>query len=161
MPSRAAAAALDQAAPSRGRWESCFLRGQYPIAPGCGFFQHSRFEFGVDRANIGFMTTSVKKSSRQKAKDPYWDAIGAVWPHILRAYADFKDKKPIIEYELPRQMIYAYPALDYINDLSVRDRSPARQQYRKCSAAGEFLLFVRDTDNQVLRSYAFPVEDVP
>src|SRR5260221_1522092 len=88
--------------------------------------------------------TAIKRKRAQR-KDPYWDAIGEVWPHILRANNDFKDKKPVIEYELPRGMIYAFPAADYINDLTDRTKEKTREIHRQAAAAREFLVFVRDT----------------
>jgi len=101
------------------------------------------------------------KSKRVTRKDPYFDALGKVWPYVVRTYDDFKDNKPIIEYELPRRMVYAYPAIDYINDLTERTREQTRQLYKQAAAADEFMVFVRDTKNRVLRSYVFPIEEKP
>jgi len=92
-------------------------------------------------------------------KDRYLDAIGEAWPTILRAYGDFKDRDTVIEFEMRRRIVYAYPAFDYINDLSSRTREQTHQLWREAAAAGQFLVFVRDTKNRVLRSYVFPVED--
>ena len=104
---------------------------------------------------------TATKRKRAQRKDPYMDAIGEVWPHILRAYKDFKDKKPVIEYELPRRMIYAFPAADYINGLTDRTKEKTREICRQAAAGGEFLVFVRDTKRRILRSYVFPVEEQP
>ena len=104
---------------------------------------------------------TATQRKRAQRKDPYWDALCEVWPHILTAYNDFKDKKPVIEYELPRKMIYALPAADYINGLTERTREKTRQLHRKATTAGEFLVFVRDTEMEVLRSYVLPVEEQP
>ena len=101
------------------------------------------------------------KLKRATRKDPYLDALGKVWPYVARAYDDFKDEKPIIVYELPRRMVCAYPAIDYINDLTERTREQTRQLYKQAMAADEFMVFVRDTKNRVLRSYVFPIGEKP
>ncbi len=75
------------------------------------------------------------------------------------AYDDFKDKKPIVEYRLPRKIVCVYPALDYINDLTERTREQTRLIYKKAVANGQFMVFVHDAENQVLRSYVFYVEE--
>jgi len=105
--------------------------------------------------------SKATKRKRAQRKDPYWDAIAEVWPHILTAYNDFKDKKPVIGFELPRKVIYAFPAADYINDLTDRTKEKTREIHRQAAAAGKFLVFVRDTKKKVLRSYVFPVAEQP
>jgi hypothetical protein len=102
---------------------------------------------------------TATRGKRAQRKDPYLDAIGEVWPHILRAYNDFKDKKPVIEYELPRKRVYAFPAADYINDLTQRTREETREIYQQAVASGQFLVFLRDTKKKVLRSYVLPVDE--
>ena len=86
-------------------------------------------------------------------------ALGKIWPTILLAYDDFKDRKPIVEYQLRQQIVFAYPGLPYINDLTDRTREQARRIYVDAIAAGEFMVFVCDTSKRVLRSYVFPVEE--
>ena len=99
------------------------------------------------------------KSRPKKGKDPYLLALGKIWPSILLAYDDFKDFKPILEYRLREKIIYAYPAMPYINDLTDRTREQARRTYMDAIAGGEIMVFVCDTSKRVLRSYVFPVEE--
>ena len=99
------------------------------------------------------------KSKSSKGKDPYLLKLHRIWPSILVAYDDFKDKKPIVEYRLPRKIVCVYPALDYINDLTERTREQTRLIYKKAVANGQFMVFVHDADNRVLRSYVFYVEE--
>ena len=98
------------------------------------------------------------KSRLGKAEDPYLPALAKIWPTILSAYDDFRNRKPIVEYRPVEKIVYAYPALPYINDLTVRTREQTRRLYVESMAAGEFLVFVRDSSKRVLRSYVFPVE---
>jgi len=99
------------------------------------------------------------RSRPKKGKDPYLLALGKIWPTIQLAYDDFKDIKPIIEYRLREQIVFAYPGLPYINDLTDRTREQARRIYVDAIAAGEFMVFVCDTRKRVLRSFVFPVKE--
>src|SRR5438876_9058851 len=85
------------------------------------------------------------RSGAKKGKDPYLSALGKAWPTILLAYHDFKDNKPIIEYRLRQEMVLAYPGLPYINDLTERTRKETRRIYADAAAAGQLMVFVRDT----------------
>jgi hypothetical protein len=69
----------------------------------------------------------VGKRKSSKVKDVYLRYLGKIWPTILRAYADFKEMKPIIEYRLREKAVLAYPALPYIDDLTKRTREQTRQ----------------------------------
>ncbi len=87
--------------------------------------------------------------------DPYLDIIDEQWDHILRVYEQARDKKPIIEYDLQDMKIYSYPAMEYINKLSSRTRTQMKGQYEEVTAQNKFILFVKDTEKQKLRSYVF------
>lgn len=91
--------------------------------------------------------------------DPYFEKIIDGWATISYAYRMHKHKKPIIEYELPREIVYAYPAKEYIDSLSARTRDQTRRQYEEVSEARKFMVFISDTDKKVLRSYVFGVPD--
>jgi hypothetical protein len=101
---------------------------------------------------------TASKSNPKKGIDPYLAALDKIWPTIRSAYEDFKDLKPIVEYHLCQEIVYAYPALPYINDLTERTRAQARQVYLDAAAGGKFMVFVCDTKRRVLRSYVFPLE---
>ncbi|MFH1146306.1 MAG: hypothetical protein V1736_01200 [Pseudomonadota bacterium] len=89
--------------------------------------------------------------------DPYVEKIIEAWNTVSHAYTVYEHKKPIIEYELPHGIVYAYPAKEYIDSLSARTRDQARQQYEEVSEARKFMVFISDTDKKVLRSYVFDV----
>ena len=93
------------------------------------------------------------------AKDPYLSAIHRHWGTIATAYLDKYAKQPIIEYQLPERVVCSYPASDYIDGLSVRTRDTTRLQYQQACARGHILVFVRDSDQRVLRSYDFPFDE--
>jgi len=93
-----------------------------------------------------------------KSNDLYWDKILQAWPDIIMAYQAFEDKKPIMEYRLPDRKIYAYPAIEYIDDLSLRTREDARKTYQQACLENKIMIFVRDMDNKVLKSYVTEIE---
>ena len=102
---------------------------------------------------------TTTKSRPKKEKDPYLHALDEAWPTIMLAYDNFKQHKPIVEYRIREKKVYAYPALPYIDDLTDRTREEARQVYLRAVAAGQFMIFVRDTSKRVFKSYVFPVEE--
>lgn len=87
--------------------------------------------------------------------DPYLEIIDSNWGHIIGVYETFRDKKPIIEYDITNQKIYSYPAKQYIQDLSRRTRKEARRQYKETLEKNQFMLFIKDYENEKLRSYIF------
>jgi hypothetical protein len=91
--------------------------------------------------------------------DPYLEMIQTQFDKILMVYKTFSKLKPILEFDVVEQKLYSYPASDYINNLSSRTREPTRGQYAEATKNGQFLLFVKDTKNQRLRSYVFDQPD--
>ena len=87
--------------------------------------------------------------------DPYLKLIDEQWSNIVMVYETFKDKKPIIEYDVTHEKIYSYPAKDYIQTLSQRTRKQTRKQYQEAVRKNQFILFIKDFKNQKLRSYIF------
>jgi hypothetical protein len=91
--------------------------------------------------------------------DQYMTKIHEYWNETTGMYAHFEEKKPIIELEPNSNRIIAYPAEDYIGNLSYRTRDKTMKQYRKALATGALMVFVRDELNKVLKSYIFPKAD--
>ena len=94
----------------------------------------------------------------KKPKDIYWEKITKAWPNIIKAYRIFQHLNPILEYHLPDRKIFAYPATDYINSLSLRTRETTREMYQQSCMENEIMVFVRDIKNNVLRSYVVPIQ---
>ena len=93
-----------------------------------------------------------------ESDDHYWDVIKKAWPRIISTYRLFQNKKPILEYKLPDRKIYAYPAIDYINSLSLRTREKTRQEYQQACLELKMMIFVRDMENNILRSYVTAIQ---
>lgn len=85
----------------------------------------------------------------------YSKQIAEYWPTIMRAWEEFADKRPVIECDIVRRQVLAYPAKEYINELSTRTREAARRQYREVCAAGGIMVFVRDSKHKVLQSQVY------
>jgi hypothetical protein len=91
--------------------------------------------------------------------DPYLDLIDEQWSNIAMIYDTFRNKKPILEYEVDGKKIFSYPAIDYINDLTERTRNRTEKQYEDACNNNQFLLFIKDKRNKKLRSYIFDIPD--
>ena len=76
--------------------------------------------------------------------DLYLKLIDEQWHNIVMMYETFKDKKPIIEYEVAEGKIYSYPAEEYIQSLSIRTRKQTRRQYKETVRKDQFILFIKD-----------------
>ena len=91
--------------------------------------------------------------------DPYLDLIDKQWNNITMMYDVFRDKKPIVEYEVDSKKIYAYPANEYINTLTTRTRNTTEIQYEEACNNNQFILFIKDKRNKKLRSYVFDIPE--
>jgi len=91
--------------------------------------------------------------------DPYLDQIDEQWDNIVMVYQTFKGKDQIIEFDVTEQKIYSYPAGDYIQTLSERTRDQTTRQFAEAKKRNQFLLFIKDTKNQRLRSYIFDLPE--
>jgi len=91
--------------------------------------------------------------------DPNMQKIEEHWHEITGMYVAFEKKIPIIEFEPNKIRIIAYPAEEYLDGLSDRTRDQAKKQYREASATGAIMVFVRDEQKEILRSYIFPRAD--
>ena len=89
--------------------------------------------------------------------DPYFELINKQLNNIAMMYNQFRDKKPIIEYLVNSEKIYSYPADDYINTLSAKTRDETTLLYNRACNNRQFLLFIKDEQNQKLKSYLFDI----
>jgi hypothetical protein len=85
--------------------------------------------------------------------DPYLEMIDEQWDNIIAMYRTFAGKKQIIGYNATTQKIYSYPTDDYIRSLSERTRD------MEATSRNQFLLFVKDTKKQRLRSYVLELPE--
>ena len=90
--------------------------------------------------------------------DPYLEIIRDQWDNIVLVYDTFWDRDQIIEFDVTEGKIYSYPAGDYIQTLSERTRDQTARLFADATKRNGFLLFIRDSQSQRLRSY---VLDLP
>lgn len=81
--------------------------------------------------------------------------IESYWATIERAWDEHGDKHPIIECDLAKRQVAAYPAREYIRGLSDRTRRATQRRYDRAVREGSMMVFIRDSDNRVLQSYVF------
>ncbi len=91
--------------------------------------------------------------------DPYMGLIEEQWDNIVMVHRSFRGKDQIIEFDVTDQKIYSYPADDYIQNLSERTRDQTARHFAEAKKRNKFLLFVKDTENQRLRSYIFDLPE--
>ena len=93
-------------------------------------------------------------------KRDYTEQIAEFWPTIMQAWNEFADKRPVIECDIVKRQVLAWPAQEYISSLSERTREVARRQFKRAIAAGGIMVFIRDSRNRVLQSQVY-VPDHP
>ena len=89
----------------------------------------------------------------------YDKQIAEFWPTIMQAWEEHGEKHPVIECDVVLQKVAAMPAKEYINGLTDRTRKAALREYKKVKAEDGIMVFIRDSKNQVLRSYVFTLDD--
>jgi len=89
------------------------------------------------------------------ASDPYLPILSKHWDALTGMYVAFEDRAPMLEFDVVAGQIRAYPAGDYLEELSGRTREETKKQYKKAAAEGAIMVFVRDESKEILRSYIF------
>ena len=79
--------------------------------------------------------------------DTYLDLTDEQWDNIAMMPDVYRDKKPIVEYDVDNKKIYTYPANDYIDMLTARTRNETKKLYEEARKNNQFLLFIKDLDS--------------
>ncbi len=95
-----------------------------------------------------------------KTTDDFFDVIDGYMGHIQWFYKKFEDKNPVMELSLPSGKIYAYPYSEYLKTLSERSQEMLKKEYNEAIKNKEMVVFVRDNEEKVLKSRAFPIEEI-
>ena len=80
------------------------------------------------------------------------------WPHILVAYRQFEDKKPVVLYDLQEKRIYVYPYADFLRDLGEKSQITLKDQYERAVQNNKIVVFVRDNEQRRLVSFSMDNE---
>jgi hypothetical protein len=106
--------------------------------------------------------TSRPKRDDGQPSDPEPDylleAAQENWPHILAAYRQFEDKKPVVLYDIQEQRIYVYPYADFHRDLSEKSQVTLKDQYERAIQDNKIVVFVRDNEQRRLVSFSMDYE---
>jgi hypothetical protein len=86
--------------------------------------------------------------------DYLFDALSEHWEHIVVAYKQSEDKRPIMLYDIQEKQIYAYEYQGFKSEMSAESQLSLTEQYERAVAAGQVVVFVRDNDKKRLVSYS-------
>jgi hypothetical protein len=95
----------------------------------------------------------ARRSKQPVSRDPYWDVVQSLMQDILSIYAQYREKKPVMLFDIQEHRIYVYPYLDFKNDLSERSQRLLQDQYEQAITEDKIVVFVRDNDERKLVSY--------
>ena len=88
----------------------------------------------------------------------YTEELALYWDTIMRAWSEHCGKRPVIECDLSVGRVAASPAIEYINGLSMRTRKATLREYDRAVREGGMMVFIRDSEREVLQSYSFILE---
>jgi hypothetical protein len=86
------------------------------------------------------------------------EAVQENWPHILMAYRQFKDRQPVVLYDIQEQRIYVYPLGGFLLELSEKSQLILKDQYERAVQDNQIVVFVRDNEQQRLVSFSMDYE---
>ena len=96
----------------------------------------------------------ARRAKKSVPRDPYWDIVQSLMQDILGIYAQYREKKPVMLFDMQEQRIYVYPYLEFKNDLSERSQCLLQDQYEQAMTDDKIVVFVRDNDAKKLVSYS-------
>ena len=86
--------------------------------------------------------------------DYLFDALSEHWEHVVVAYRQFEDKRPIMLYDVQEKQSFAYSYEGFKSEMPVESQLSLTEQYERAVAAGQMVVFVRDNDKKRLVSYS-------
>ena len=96
----------------------------------------------------------ARRAKKSVPRDPYWDIVQSLMQDILGIYAQYREKKPVMLFDMQEQRIYINPYLEFKNDLSERSQRLLQDQYEQAMTDDKIVVFVRDNDARKLVSYS-------
>ena len=96
----------------------------------------------------------ARRTKKPIPRDPYWDVVQSLMQNILTIYEQYREKKPVMLFDMQEQRIYVYPYLEFKNDLSERSQRSLQEQYEQAITDDKIVVFVRDNDAKKLVSYS-------
>ncbi len=113
----------------------------------------------------GQQVVKIKKSAKQRkrrtqhaetheSRDELLDAALDQYGNIVMMYEMFKDKRPIMLFDIQEQRIYAYPYKEFRDEMNERSQRILKQQYERAQVDGKIVVFVRDNVKRKLPSFS-------
>lgn len=96
----------------------------------------------------------MSQPEHEDLDDPLFDAMCEHWEHVVTAYRQFEEKRPIVLYDIQEKRIYVYPYADFKNEMSPKSQVSVAEQYDQAGVVGKMVVFVRDNDAKRLVSYS-------
>ncbi len=96
----------------------------------------------------------ARRTKQPVSRDPYWEVVQSLMQDILYCYEQYREKKPVLLFDMQENRIYVYPYLEFKNDLSERSQRSLQEQYEQAIIDDKIVVFVRDNDAKKLVSYS-------
>ena len=96
----------------------------------------------------------ARRTKHPVSRDPYWEVVQSLMKDIMYCYEQYREKKPVLLFDMQENRIYVYPYLEFKNDLSERSQRSLQEQYEQAITDDKIVVFVRDNENRKLVSYS-------
>ena len=96
----------------------------------------------------------ARRTKTSVPRDPYWEVVQSLMQDIRYCYEQYREKKPVLLFDIQENRIYVYPYLEFKNDLSARSQGILQEQYARAITDDKIVVFVRDNDVKRLVSYS-------
>ena len=96
----------------------------------------------------------ARRTKKSLQRDPYWEVVQSLMQDITYCYEQYREKKPVLLFDMQENRIYVYPYLEFKNDLSERSQRLLQDQYERAITDDKIVVFVRDNDARKLVSYS-------
>jgi hypothetical protein len=96
----------------------------------------------------------ARKAKQHLSYDPYWEVLQALMQDITYCYEQYREKKPVMLFDMQEHRIYVYPYLESKNDLRERSQRLLQEQYEQAMMDDKIVVLVRDNAAKKLVSYS-------
>jgi hypothetical protein len=96
----------------------------------------------------------ARRTKKSLQRDPYWEVMQSLMQDIAYCYEQYREKKPVLLFDMQENRLYVYPYLEFKNDLSERSQRLLQDQYERAMMDDKIVVFVRDNDARKLVSYS-------
>jgi hypothetical protein len=113
---------------------------------------------GEEASELEKPARGKRKAQRPTDTDELLDTLLQFWPTIREAYENDAEKRPIILVDLQEEKVYAFPYLEFRNQLSPAGQKSLAEQYRQAETDHQVVVFARDNEKRRLVSYSLDLD---